>query len=260
MNIFGRRKSANAELRAAIRPTPTKMTVVDGNATGIGISFRRPTPGPENDLVQWFLKSSPVAVPRGSNMTVFVEPRLESGFPDLVFVQWREQTTLNWRADRFSLKNEDVRVLHWLSIAGSASPCALEACFGRRVTARLERLAAADVAYSRAGAWHARPLQKIFAVQRIIAIEAKTEDIKGGLQQALLNTWFASVSYLLTPHVPRADKIAHQAAAFGVGLWSQEAGIVRRASTAPVPRSYASWLFNEWAWKACHFLRAKAQV
>lgn len=260
MNASDRRENRNAELHTPVWPGTAKMTVVDRNATGVGIAFRRPTLGPENDLVQSFLKSSPVAVPRGSNMTVFVEPRLESGFPDLVFVQWREGRTATWPAERFDLKSEDIRVLHSLFVAGPASPCALKNCFGRGVVPRLERLTAADVVYFRSGTWHARPLKKIFAVQRIIAIEAKTDDIQGGLQQALLNTWFASVSYLLTPHVPRTDRITSQATTFGVGLWSQKAGIVHRASSAPVPRSYASWLFNEWVWRACHFFRGRTQV
>jgi hypothetical protein len=240
--------------------TSRRMTVVDRSAHGIGISFRKPTPGPESELVRWFLDKPPVTVPRACNMTVFIEPRLESGFPDMVFVQWREGRTKDWRPERLKLKSEDIRVLHSLWNAGPVSECALKNAFGRGVTAKLTRLTDADVVYYRSGTWKARPLKKIFAVERIIAVEAKTEDIQGGLQQALLNTWFASVSYLLTPHVPRAGKIADRATSFGVGLWSQKAGIVHRPISAPVPRSYASWLFNEWVWRACHFFEAKAQV
>ncbi len=238
-------------------PSRMNVTVLDGGVRYIGASFRKPTGGPESDLVQWFLDCSPVAVPRGCSMAVFHEPRLESGFPDLVFVQWREDRTADWRPERLGLKAEDVRVLHALWAAGSVTGCGLKNLFGRVTRQRMERLLDANVVCYRAGRWRTRPLTKIFAVQEIIAIEAKIEDIQGGLRQALLNTWFASVSYLLTPHVPRMTSATSRATSLGVGLWSRKAGLVHRPSAAPVPRSYASWLFNEWVWRACISCRSE---
>lgn len=250
-------QAARRDSRPPETPPPRKVTVVDRNAWGIGMSFRKPTPGPEGDLVRWFMHDWKVEVLRGCDMTVFVEPRLESGFPDMVLVQWRKDWTRHWRPERRRLKNEDIRVLHSLWYAGPASERVLKNAFGSGVTAKLGRLRDANVVSRRSGSWRARPLRKIFAVRRIIAIEAKMGDIQRGLQQALLNTWFASASYLLMPHVPRADKIAGRATSLGVGLWSQKAGIVRQAAQARVPRSYASWLFNEWAWRASHLSQAE---
>lgn len=237
-----------------------EVNLLNTNAAGLGMSFRKPKTGPESELVQWFLNDSPVAVPRGCQTTIFQEPRLESGFPDLVIVQWRETRTLDWKPERLKLKAEDIRILHCLSNAGPLSECSLKALFGRDAKCRLERLLDADVIYSRSGMWKARPLKNIFAVHRIIAIEAKMEDIRGGFQQALLNTWFASLSYLLTPHVPRSEGVMVRAAALGVGLWSQKAGVVHAPDAAPVPRSYASWLFNEWVWRERFSSREKTQV
>lgn len=231
-----------------------------GCARDVGAAFRRPKSGPESELVQWFLDGSLVAVPRGSSMTVFREPRLESGFPDLVFVQWHETRTADWRPERLKLRAEDIKALHALWNAGPTTGFALGATLGKKIKSSLEMLLDANVVCYRAGRWKVRPLSKIFAVQRIIAIEAKTDDIQGGLHQALLNTWFASVSYLLTPHVPRAAGVRDRATVFGVGLWSQRAGVIHRPSAAPVPRSYASWLFNEWVWRACLSSRSISQA
>lgn len=231
---------------------PLRLNALERGGCGQdrGASFRKPQDGPENDLVRWFLAAFPVEVPRGCTMTVFKEPRLESGFPDLVLVQWREARTADWRPERLKLGAKDIRVLHALWCAGPATGHDLSASLAMETRPSLERLLDAGVACYSVGRWKTRPLKKIFAVRRIIAIEAKTEDIQGGLQQALLNTWFASASYLLTPHVPRPSGTADRATAFGVGLWSQKAGIVQRPNAAPVPRSYASWLFNEWVWRA----------
>jgi len=236
------------------------MTLIDTSAAGVGVSFRKPRTGPESELVQWFLNNPSVTIPRGCHMTIFQEPRIESGYPDLVVVQWREGRTLDWRPERLKLKAGDIRILQYLSYAGPASQCSLKTLFGRDTTSRLERLLDADVIHFRSGIWKARPLKNTFAVQRIIAIEAKMEDIRGGFQQALLNTWFASLSYLLTPHVPRNEGFMVRAAALGVGLWSQKAGVVHEPEAAPVPRSYASWLFNEWVWRARFSGREKTQV
>jgi hypothetical protein len=225
-----------------------------------GASFRTPRSGPESDLVQWFRDNPPVHVPRGSTITIFQEPRLESGFPDLVIVQWREGRTFDWRPERMKLKAGDIRILHWLYREGPAASGSLKSLFGRDVTPGLERLQSAKVAYCRAGMWKARPVKSIFAVEKIIAIEAKMEDIRGGLQQAFLNTWFASVSYLLTPHVPRHECIRERAAVLGVGLWSQKAGVVHEPVAVPVPSSYASWLFNEWVWRARFFFGERSQI
>jgi hypothetical protein len=46
-------------------------------------SFRSKRVGPELDLIEDFLQKSNFQVPRGCNITIFREPRIESGFPDL---------------------------------------------------------------------------------------------------------------------------------------------------------------------------------
>jgi hypothetical protein len=225
-------------------------TFLAAGTFGVGTSFRRQRGGPERALIDWFLGSSPVRVPSGCRMTIFQEPRLESGFPDLVIVFWRERRTWEWNPARAKLKSEDIRLLHFLHHNGPAIVPFLARFFDRSVAAQLDRLEEAKVAFFRSGTWRVRPLNKIFAVQQIIAIEAKIDDLRGGLHQAVLNTWFASNSYLLTPHVPRSEDFLGRASALGVGLWSRKRGIVQEPIAGIVPRSYASWLFNEWVWKA----------
>lgn len=61
----------------------TSVTLLAAGTLGIGTFFRRQRGGPERTLVNWFLENIPVQIPSGCRMTVFQEPRLESGFPDL---------------------------------------------------------------------------------------------------------------------------------------------------------------------------------
>jgi hypothetical protein len=96
-------------------------------------------------------------------------------------------------------------------------------------------------------------LRDVFAVRRIVAIEAKVSDWQDGLQQAFQNSWFASESYLLMPHIPRSPLLLEESARFGVGLRTQGQPLDNGElcpRQVPVPRSYASWLFNEWVWRA----------
>jgi hypothetical protein len=100
--------------------------------------------------------------------------------------------------------------------------------------------------------WVARPLSHSFAVRRIIAVEAKVAEWAAALDQASLNTWFASESYVLVPHVPRGERLLAAAKSLGVGVWARnsKAKYAVSTSSANLPRSYASWLFNEWVWRA----------
>ena len=107
------------------------------------------------------------------------------------------------------------------------------------------------VGYS-AGSWRSRALSEIFAVQRLIAIEAKIDDWKTGLQQAVRNTWFASESYLLLERVVNREPLLSEALQFGVGVVCRDQPLdsaEARARHEQIPSSYASWLFNEWCWR-----------
>jgi hypothetical protein len=99
--------------------------------------------------------------------------------------------------------------------------------------------------------WEPRALSRIFAVRAIIAIEAKISEWRAAVQRVFLNTWFASSSYVLVPHIPRRSNLLNHASSRGVGVLSLENSAQKLpVSSSMPPRSYASWLFNEWAWKA----------
>jgi len=224
------------------------------NFASLGIFIRPIRSGPESELVTWFLKwfseTNPIKIPRGCQVTIFREPKLESGFPDLVIVIWSVKTACSWNEIRNDLTQEDIRLIHYLVREGPSSYSELNAIFSYNVATRLEKLKAANMVRQQTNFWSARPLSKIFAVRRIISIEAKINELGTALEQAHLNTWFASHSYILVPRVPRGKNLITAARALGIGILAKSSGIVE-APLLPdeLPRSYASWLFNEWAWK-----------
>lgn len=229
------------------------MLVVDAHVVpkSLGVSFRKGRGGPERELVNWFLERELVRVPRGHSATVFREPRLPSGFPDLVIVLWRESTTRLWAKERAHLTSSDLRLVHFLAHEGPQRLDNLRSLFSGSVEVGLERLGEASMVHNSRGCWQARPLKTIFAASDIIAVEAKVGEWRAALGQAHLNTWFASESYVLVPRVPRASELLRDAGQLGIKVISQE-GMGQRieSSIRSRPRSYVSWLLNDWAWRA----------
>ncbi len=217
-----------------------------------GFRNRRTPNGPEAQLVESFLSALPISQQKGCHTTVFQEPKLQSGFPDIVAVSWQKSTTLKWNKERAFLSNEDVRVAHLLTVHGPQSEERLEYFFQRRIWDHLEKLSNMGIVSKRNGVWHASALRKNFAVRRIISFEAKMAKWAKAIEQASLNRWFASESYVLLPRIPKTRRPFNEALKAGVGIWV--AGELRptlkpSSDSAPQPVSYASWLFNEWAWR-----------
>ena len=229
---------------------PVLFVDSDSAHSDLGARFRRKRPGPELDLIEFFRDTMPLDIPRGCRATVFGEPRLESGFPDLVIVVWREKVTLDWRPEREFLGGQDLRLMHFLYHTRRASKDELVRWFGRRVTSSIERLHAAAMIRSVGSSWTPCALHRSFAASKIIAVEAKVGKWTEVLNQAFLNTWFASKSYVLVPNPPSRTQLA-EAQRLGIGVCSLDGHEVREVASksTQLPRSYASWVLNDWAWR-----------
>lgn len=202
--------------------------------------------------MQNFLRTGlSVFAQRNLEMAIFIEPRLESGFPDLVICVFDRSIYSNWEENRSKIKNNDLKLLQHLSIYGNESFTGLTQRIGGiepMLTQSLTRLQRSGLAQEDAEGWTASPLDCTFAIRDLIAIEAKINSWKSGLRQAHLNTWFASRSFLLVPRNASLDRIySANPSALGVLVQDEEGTILAKdADTYPLPSSYVSWLFNEW--------------
>lgn len=220
------------------------------------MSSRRSPDGPERELINRFLEKNLLRIPRGCRLTIFREPRIPSGFPDLVLVIWKESIARNWVPSRAEIQARDVRLMHQLLTTDWQQPSMR--C-DTRIKSSLERLEAAEMIRKSGNKWSARPLSVTFAAQCIIAIEAKVKEWRGALDQAVVNTWFASCSYVLVPHIPKRSQLLQQAASMGVGVLTQDALETDLACTRSwEPRSYVSWMFNEWAWRSAQEMQRRS--
>ena len=219
-----------------------------------GLYHRRMTEGHEKELVEAFVRSKLAPARSGQVRLVFIEPRLDTGFPDVVIVYLDSAVASEWSSRRASLRKQDICVLHHLATCRSEDQARLSFLFPVGLRSALCRLESMDLVRCAQGRWYAQKPRKLMAVRRIVAIEAKIGAWRRGLEQAFLNRWFASESYLLLPSVPKSADLENELGQTGVGLLTHDTPMRRpaiRADKTKLPGSYASWLFNEWACHAC---------
>ncbi len=202
-------------------------------------------------MVRWFLAEQRVRIPRDCETTVFCEPRIDSGYPDVVVVVWSPGVTRRWSALRAILNPSTLRVLHYLTGRGACRYEGLRSVFPTSLDRILEHLLYADTIQISGGLIKPRSISHNYAIRQIVAFEAKIGDWRSAVRQAFLNTWFATSSYILVPS-PVASRAADVAEAHGVGIICPGTGVIDISKSPRIgsPRSHASWVFNESSWRA----------
>jgi len=217
-----------------------------------GLRFRQSRSGPEEEMIRSFLAKLNSRAEADVQLTIFKEPCIETGFPDLVGVSWHLPTAETWNKNRLLLKRADFRVLHRLLHFRDADHRTHLNLFDRRSWSSFQRLEAASMISLDNGDISVAPLSSLYAVRHIFAIEAKIGAWRKALHQAFLNRWFATSSHVLLPRMPSNTRVNSEAKFLGVGLWSLDFSkiTIKLPQAQSDPVSYVSWLFNDWAWKA----------
>lgn len=232
----------------------TPLSTFDYDASGAALAARPRValPGPESDLIDAFLARVNFRASRNLRVTLFREPKLQSGFPDLVFVTWHAPTAAKWREERARLRTDDLRLMQLLLTNGPTPTDRLRYLFGPTLQTCIARLIEAGLISRQRSRWRVAPLSSAFAVRRIVALEAKVAKYAEALDQAERNRWFATESYVLLPRMPLRSSILKDARDRGVGIWiSGHASpmVPAEPSAFRQPLSIPSWMFNEWAWR-----------
>ncbi len=234
-----------------------RLTILDHANTSerVALAFRSFRSGPEQDLVETFLSGLRISIPQGYKCTIFREPRIESGFPDLVFAIWDRALTRVWNRKRADITRDELRLMHYLSQTGPCTTEELKLLKNVVVERSLDKLQEAEMVSLKGGRWRARRLSDNYAVKHIVAIEAKVSNWREGVNQAFHNTWFANTSYVLLPRVPQNTdlNIKHRSMSISLRLPQETTFDFNRLPKRSMPLSYASWQFNEWAWRASLF-------
>ncbi|MDR1603495.1 MAG: hypothetical protein LBS10_01715 [Gracilibacteraceae bacterium] len=235
-----------------------QIIMFKGNKPDIGLYVRTATLGDEYSLVEQFIEYYCHSFTRSNKKTrlaVFVEPRIESGFPDVVFASYLPSISDNWSDDREALTIYDLKMLSYLCGIEGAKGTALISKLGfpeKQTLDSLERLMDAKLITYRGHSWRVREMRNVFSLTKLIAVEAKLNDINRAVEQTRLNTWFASHSYALTNTTHPQEKTVKKFSRYGLGLYGKGRRFQRivEAKQLPLPSSYLSFQFNEWIGKS----------
>jgi hypothetical protein len=232
--------------------------ILNHSRPDIGLYTRPAIHGEEYALVEMFIDYYCHTFTQNNKKTqlaVFVEPRIDSGYPDVVFASYLPTITDNWSDNREALDVYDLKLLSHLSTARESLGAKLISTLGfpeKQTITSLEKLMDAKLVSYRNHSWSVRELREVFSLTKLIAVEAKLTDINKVVEQTHLNTRFASQSYALTTSTnPQGDTIKIFKR-LGIGLYGKDTKFRRivEARQCNLPSSYLSFQFNEWIGKS----------
>ena len=235
-----------------------QVIVLDSSRQDIGLFTRNPTPGDEQVLVDRFIEYYTSEFKRRNKknrLAVFIEPRIDSGFPDIVFAAFLPSILDNWSDKRERLDIIDIKLLSFLAEVNVICGTKLISKLGypeKQTIKSLEKLLDAKLIIYRSNGWHIRKKSDIFSITKLVAVEAKLSDIRKVVDQTFLNTRFASHSYaVLNSHNPRSGTL-QTFSKHGVGLYGKGHPFKKHveAKRYALPSCYVSYQFNEWICKA----------
>lgn len=236
----------------------SQVMIIKNSRPDIGVYTRSATLGEEYELVEQFIGYYSNTFMRNNKKTqlaVFVEPRIDSGFPDVVFASYLPSITDNWSDKREVLDVFDLKLLSYLCTAEDAFGTKIISTLGfpeKQTLVSLEKLMDAKLISYRGHSWRVRELREVFSLTKLIAVEAKLNDINKVFEQTHLNTRFASHSYALTNSAHPQGATVKTFKRFGLGLYGKDSQFRRiiEAKSFPLPSSYLSFQFNEWIGKS----------
>lgn len=210
--------------------------------------------GPEKDLVEGFVLNlrRTLSLNTRFGYSLFIEPKLDVGFPDVVVVKYSRSVMKKWAPSRRQLDLVSLKILSHLFYAGPIPKDRFKSDLGFAdplLTHKLKLLEDAKLVYKKGELYRAYSFRDTFAVREVVAIEAKMSDIFGAMCQASKNKWFATSSYILTPSIKPTTRVASQCEELGIGIYGlKQPDLLQVLPPRPhdLPKSYVTLLLNEW--------------
>lgn len=205
--------------------------------------------GPESDLVINFLDFLSSNVTTLYRRTILIESLIVGSRPDIIVVDWLENSINNWPIERLSLTSQDLKLLHFLYLVRSEKISVLENKFTGILRVSLDRLIRAEIINVSNGYANFPQNSNAFIAYRITTFEAKISAIKKAIEQSFRNTWFSSHSFVLLPKINPSEDTLLSLSSRGIGLWLlNDKNPIIESKKQSIPGSFGSWLLNEIIW------------
>lgn len=221
----------------------------------IGYYARTSTKGEEYDMVIRYVEylQAKYSKLKRKKVAIFIEPQIDSGYPDIVVVEYYNPPIDSWKEDRLRLNSSDLKILMQIQLHNSISILKLSDLLGFAVTEikkSVNLLSQCGLIYLSKTGEYARKvsLKKWCHISKVIAIEAKVSKWSEALLQAEHNVWFATDSYIMLKKDVCNQNIYNRCLLDGIGILLLN-GRINEYLTSDhkhFPVSYASIEFNEW--------------
>jgi predicted transcriptional regulator len=229
------------------------ISVIDKNSQSAGLIVRTQTQGPEldftNDFIEYYKSRNETR--RGKfDIAIYVEPKIDSGYPDVVIAHYSRAFMDNWSDSRRRLTDRELKVLSYLLRTASADIDDIVVRLGfsyKEASKSIELLSDCHIVTGKTKNHKTANITSYFGINKLIAVETKIGNSKEALCQAIQNTRYASHSYALLDSQCPKDTTVSGYRNFGVGIFagakfSEILNPIKRA----LPTSYVALKFNEW--------------
>lgn len=224
------------------------------NYSHLGIGSRPITEGQEFDMVNDFIdfKKNSFKSTSQKQLAIFIETKINDAYPDVVFTEFDPRRYEQWNARRNNLTTSDLKLLHFIyskrNVTSQRIIKELSIQY-KGLLQSLEALMDAGLVERKSGCWIIPNKQEIFGVKRIEAVEAKISKWDKVMQQAIINTTFASESFVLSKRKREPDaEVVEKISTFGIGIYlydSKHFSCYTPASHNRFPSNYNSIYLNE---------------
>lgn len=229
------------------------MLIIKDNYVDIGLKYRTSIEGPELDLVKQFIEEIPkIFKSKNNKLALFIEPLIYGSYPDIVITEYNPKLIDTWNEKRNSLNDIDFKIFENIRLGDGLTSTELfkNTNFNYKILFEcIEKLYDAGLINRQNGKWKSNPLKDIYSIKRLVSIEAKMKEWNTLLNQADANQWFVSESYALSSVKAPRESTINKFKDYGIGLYSlsnQKLVKLNEAKKQSLPKSYMSWMFNEW--------------
>lgn len=221
------------------------------------ILTRNPTRGVELELVNRFIDFKKNIFEKKCkndelSMAIFEELKVESSYPDIIFVEYKKENFDKWNENRKKLNNQDLKILYHIYMKKGISNIQLKKQLGINDSTVLEaitKLLDAKMIERKNKQWQICDRKNFFAITKIETVEAKINQWNSALIQAINNLRFSSESYVLSntkqePNSTTKNKFDN----LGIGMYQEKNdkfNMIMKAKKNRIPNSYSSLVLEE---------------
>lgn len=234
---------------------PQRTLLFTGTMLNINYIARTSTAGKEFDMVTRYIDFLVEKYERlkKKRAAIFIEPQLDTGYPDIVVVEFNSIPQQQWSAMRNSLGITDIKILFYIQTHGYSKICDLQNTLGfsqESLQKSVLRLKNCGLVHVSSQCTSVRPvsLKSYCRVNKVISIEAKIDKWNEAIRQAGNNIWFSTESYILMNKDSCSDGIQTACRERGIGIILVNGSVktILTSNRRKFPVSYASLQFNEW--------------